>query len=110
MKNFLHEGNNLDCIAPAGGVVAGKPVKIGDIIVVPATNAAEGEAFAGWTEGVYEVATDTGTAWGQLEKVYLLADGSAFTKTAAGNAKAGVCEGGKLAAATTASVRLIPTI
>lgn len=110
MKNFVQEGNALDLVAPAGGVTAGKPVKIGDLIVVPSTDAAEGETFAGWTEGVYEVDTDTGASWAQGEKVYLLADGSAFTKTATSNTKAGVTIAAKASGATRSSVRLIPTI
>jgi predicted RecA/RadA family phage recombinase len=40
MKNWISEGRSLDLTAPAGGVVSGKPVKIGAYVVVPSTTAA----------------------------------------------------------------------
>jgi predicted RecA/RadA family phage recombinase len=110
MRNFVQEGNSLDLIAPAGGVVAGMAYLIGAIIAIAATTAAAGEEFAGWTEGVYDLPTDTGTAWAIGDKVYLLADGSAFTKTASGNTKAGVAVAAKQAGDTVGRIKLIPTI
>ncbi|MFN3943899.1 MAG: DUF2190 family protein [Allosphingosinicella sp.] len=115
MKNFVQEGVSLDWTAPAGGVTAGKAVKIGAAIVMPATDAAEGERFAGWVEGVYEVDKATGAAWAEGDALYLLADGSAFTKTASGNTKAGyaVVPEGYTAPASGAAkglIRLVPTI
>ena len=38
-KNYEQHGDTLDCIAPAGGVVSGKPVKIGTQVVVPQVSA-----------------------------------------------------------------------
>lgn len=110
MRNFVQEGNALDLTAPAGGVVTGKFYLIGAILAVAAVTVAAGEAFAGWTEGVYDVDTDTGAAWAVGDKVYFLADGSGFTKTASGNTKAGYAVAAKASGDTTGRVRLVPTI
>lgn len=115
MKNFVQEGNSLDWIAPAGGVTAGKAIRIGVAIVMPATDAAEGESFAGWTEGVYEVDKATGAAWAAGDKLYILADNSGFTKTATNNFAAGyavVPEGGTapVSGDVRGQIRLVPTL
>jgi predicted RecA/RadA family phage recombinase len=110
MNNFVQEGNALDLVAPTGGVVGGKAYLIGSILVIAATTVVAGQLFAGWTEGVYDVNTDTGAAWAVGDKIYLLADGSAFTKTATSNTKAGYAIAAKASGATTGRVRLVPTI
>ena len=43
----MEDGNVLTLIAPAGGVQSGVPAVIGDLVVVPLVDAAEGEPFAG---------------------------------------------------------------
>lgn len=110
MKNFVQEGVSLDLVAPTGGVIAGMAYLIGSIIAVAATTAAEGEEFAGWTEGVFDLPTDTGAAWAVGDKVYLLADGSAFTKTATANTKAGLAVAAKASGETTGRIKLFPCI
>lgn len=110
MKNFVQPGETLDLTAPSGGVVSGKAYKIGSIIAVAAADAAQGDTFAGYTEGVFDLTSDTGAAWAVGDTVYLLADGSAFTKTATGNTKAGVAVAAKLSAATVGRIRLVPSI
>ncbi len=110
MKNYVQEGTALDLTAPAGGVVSGSPYKIGSIICVAAVDAAAGETFAGYTEGVYDLPSDTGAAWAEGDVVYLLADGSAFTKTATANTKAGVAVAAKASADTTGRIKLIASI
>lgn len=110
MKNFIQEGLALDLIAPVGGVVSGKTVKIGAIIAVPGTTQDEGEAFAGWTEGVYEVDSNTGTAWAVGDVIYWDDTNKRFTKAVTDNTKAGIAVEAKLAAAVTGKVKLVPTI
>ena len=110
MKNFVQPGDALDLTAPAGGVVAGMMYLIGAIVCVAATTVAAGEPFAGWTEGVYDLPAEAGVAWGEGDKLYLKADGTQFTKTAAGNKLAGVAVAPKEAAAVVGRIRLIPTI
>jgi len=110
MKNFVQPGEALDLTAPTGGVVAGMMYKIGAIIAVAAAAAAEGAAFAGYVEGVFDLPSDTGAAWAVGDTVYLLANGAAFTKTATSNTKAGVAVTAKASAETTGRIRLIPSI
>lgn len=59
-KNFVQDGDVLTLIAPAGGVVSGVPVAIGQLVVVPITDAAAGEQFGGKTNGVWSVAVEAG--------------------------------------------------
>lgn len=54
MKIFIQPGNSLDLIAPAGGVVSGTPLLIGEsILAVPVASKAATEIFAGQVEGVF---------------------------------------------------------
>ena len=53
MRNFIQEGRMLTAKAPAGGVVSGKGVKIGDMFGIPAITAAEGDDFEMAVEGVF---------------------------------------------------------
>lgn len=52
-KNYHQDGEVLDLIAPAGGVVSGQPVQIGTINAVALVDAAAGEIFAGKVTGVF---------------------------------------------------------
>lgn len=110
MKNFVQEGLSLDLTAPAGGVLAGKAVKIGAILAIPATNAAEGEPFAGWTEGVYEIDSNTGTGWVVGDVIYWDDTAKRFTKAVTDNTKAGIAVEAKASAGVTGKVKLVPTI
>jgi predicted RecA/RadA family phage recombinase len=110
MKNYRAEGRALDFTAPSGGVVSGRPLVIGAVLVVPATTAAEGEKFSGWIEGVYEFDKATGTAWGEAEVIYFNPSTGKFTKTATDNHKAGIAAEAALSAATAGFVRLVPSI
>lgn len=97
MKNFLQPGNILDLVAPAGGVVSGAPLIIGQIFAIPQADAAVGETFAGLIEGVVEVnklSTDVVAAgdklnWNDTNKELQLAtsdlDSVATAVEAAGN-------------------------
>ena len=44
-KNFVSTGSQLSFVAPAGGVVSGKPIKIGALTVVPLESALAGAEF-----------------------------------------------------------------
>lgn len=109
MKNWISEGRSLDLTAPAGGVVSGKPVKIGAYIVVPSTTAAEGEKFAGAVEGIFEVdaATHASTqAWAECQILYWDDANKRFTVTATDNTKCAVAAVAKASAIATGQVRL----
>lgn len=60
MKNYVQQGEVLDLVAPAGGVVAGEGYVIGSIFVVAAVSAAAGQPFSGDTTGVFELTKNTG--------------------------------------------------
>jgi predicted RecA/RadA family phage recombinase len=111
MKNFVQEGLSLDFVAPAGGVVGGAPELRGSILHIPAKNAAEGESYAGWVEGVYELPCATGTAWDMTVTVlYWDATNERVTNTATNNTKIGFAAAPKVASAPTGNVRILPII
>jgi predicted RecA/RadA family phage recombinase len=53
MKNGSGSGANLTLVAPSGGVESGKLYVLGGLAVVAVNSAAEGELFAGLTEGEF---------------------------------------------------------
>lgn len=71
MNNLKQAGGDVVTLtAPAGGVVSGTPVKIGQLFVVPIVTAAVNERFAARVTGVFELVKDAGTAWTEGELVY----------------------------------------
>jgi predicted RecA/RadA family phage recombinase len=70
MKNFISYGNNLDLVAPAGGVLAGRPAKTGAIISIPTNDAPAGAPFVGEVTGTWELAKVPAQAWVLGEKIY----------------------------------------
>ena len=79
-KNYVQDGDVLTLTAPAGGVVAGVPVAIGQLVVVPLVTVAAGQPFAGRTDGVWNIACAAGLAAGAKVSVKdgaLVADGTA---------------------------------
>lgn len=110
MNNFVQKGTTLDLIAPAGGVVSGKTVKLGAIIAVPGTTKKEGEAFPGTVQGVFDLDAKTAQAWDAGAIVYWDDTAKVYTTTASGNTKAGYTVAAKDAAAATGRVKLIPTV
>jgi predicted RecA/RadA family phage recombinase len=110
MNNYVQPGRDLDLVAPVGGVVSGSPVKLGSIIAVPGTSAAEGKQFAGTTEGVFDLPAKTAQAWAGYPTVYWDDAAKVFTTTAGGNTKAGHAIADKDAAAATGRIKLVPTV
>lgn len=113
MKNYVQDGIALDLIAPSGGVVSGLAYKIGSIIALAAVDAAEGETFAGYVEGVYDVVAATHAtdqAWTEGLLIYWDDTAKAFTITATSNTKAGVAVAAKASTAAEGRLRLVPTI
>ena len=63
MRNFRQTNQEpIPFTAPSGGVVSGRPVIIGDFVVVPQVTADEGEVFAGLIEGVFVFTKASGFA------------------------------------------------
>ena len=111
MKNYVQRGDSYDFTAPAGGVIGGTPVKIGDLVVIPSATVAQGLRFAGNITGVYDpVPAATGQAWTEGQKLYWDDTAKVFTSTAASNTKcANACEV-KASADAVGRVRLHPCL
>ena len=110
MKNFVQKGNALDLTAPSGGVTSGVPVKIGNMVVVPATDADEGDTFAGYVNGVFDItaegaASDQALAEGAT--VYWDATNKRATATSTNNTAFGYAAAAKATADTTVRMLLV---
>lgn len=90
-KNFVQPGHTIACVAPVGGVIAGKLYLLGALLVVAAITAAEGESFEGHTGGVWDFTNKTAANTPTFgAKAYLNAAGTEITTTASGNTFIGV--------------------
>lgn len=67
-KNYVCTGTQMAFVAPAGGVVAGKPIKMGALTVVPLETAAAGIEFTGALSGVWSLPCDTALTIGAAVK------------------------------------------
>jgi predicted RecA/RadA family phage recombinase len=90
MKTYIQPGEVLEFTAPAGGVVSGTGVKIGDILVIAMVTAAAGEKFNGIRQGVVEHAKLSAQAWTEGQQVNWDDTNKRFTTVTTGNFKAGV--------------------
>lgn len=63
MKNYVQPGDVLTVVAPGGGVTSGVGFFLGDLFVVPTTDASSGENVECLTTGVVELAKATGTGF-----------------------------------------------
>jgi predicted RecA/RadA family phage recombinase len=55
-KNIVSNGKTLDFTAPAGGAVAGVPVVINDLVLIPISSGPAGTPLVGITDGEWRVA------------------------------------------------------
>ena len=92
-KNYQQDGNVLTFIAPAGGVVSGKPYVIGAMALVALETVDADKPFSGRVTGVFRLPCAAGLAVGvkvSLKDGGLVADGTAssfpFGKLAAAEA------------------------
>lgn len=90
MKNYVQPGEVLEFTAPAGGVVSGTCVKIGDLLVCATTTAAATEKFNGLRLGVIEHAKLSAQAWTEGQQVNWDDTNKRFTTVTTGNYRAGV--------------------
>lgn len=70
MQNYKQSGKTMDFTAPTGGVVSGTAYLIGALLVVAQADAAEDEAFAGVTDGVFTLPKTAGSAWTEGQQLY----------------------------------------
>lgn len=90
MKNYVQPGEVLELTAPAGGVVAGTGVKIGEVLVIPLVDAAVGVKFNGVRVGVVDHAKLSAQAWSEGDQVNWDNTNKRFTTVTTGNFKAGI--------------------
>lgn len=109
MKNYVQDGRALDLVAPYA-VTSGGGMKVGAIIAIAACDAALSAVVAGYTTGVYDATSDTGTAWAVGDVVYWDDAAKRFTKTTTSNTKAGYAVAAKLAGDVTGRISLVPSI
>ncbi len=116
MKTFVQPGESVELTAPAGGVVSGVGVQIGELLVIatvtktPAQVTAGDNRFNGLVEGVITHAKAPSQAWIEGARVYWDEGNKRFTTSAGGNLPAGysVAAVGGGADETTGTVLLKP--
>jgi predicted RecA/RadA family phage recombinase len=90
MKTYVQPGEVLTFTAPAGGVVSGTGVKIGDILVIATVTAAAGDPFTGIRVGVVEHAKTSAQAWTEGQQLNWDNTLKVFTTVTTGFFRAGV--------------------
>lgn len=108
MKNKFSEGSPIEVTVPSGGCTSGLPLKVGLLIGVPVTTQVIGDTVALHMTGVFDLASDTGTAWAVGDLAYWDDTAKVVTKTTTSNQKLGIITAAKLSAATTGRVRIQP--
>lgn len=106
--NFNQPAEIREFTAPSGGVVAGTPVLIGALVVIPLVTAAQTIRFNGALAGEWTLPKATGATWSEGQTLYF--DSSAVNFTTAQSASARRAGSAMAAAAsgdTTGSVRLV---
>lgn len=96
MQNFEKEGDIQTFVTPAGGVVSGTPVQIGQALAVPAVTITAAQVtadptieFEGLVRGVFTVVKAASQAWTQGQLIYWDDGNTQFTSDATGNRLAG---------------------
>lgn len=110
MKTKFSEGSPIDVTVPSGGCTAGAGLLINGFFCVPVTTAAQGDVVSTHVTGVFDLTSDTGTAWSFGDVLYWDNTNKRLTKTSTSNTKVGQCVADKTSAATTGRIRLIPSI
>jgi predicted RecA/RadA family phage recombinase len=109
MENFVHPGEVITAIAPAGGVTSGDGVLIGAMFGVAGYTATAGAEVELRVEGVFTFAKTAGDNITAGARVFWDDTTKEITTTAAGNLRVGWATQTKAPATTTINVRLVPT-
>jgi predicted RecA/RadA family phage recombinase len=79
-KNYAGNGETVTFVAPTGGAVAGVPVAVNDLVVLPLQSGVKGTPLVGRTGGAWTVPAAAGLKQGQ--KVGILNGGLVAAATA----------------------------
>lgn len=90
MKTYRGPAKSPEFTAPAGGVVSGTGVKIGDILVIATVTKNATERFVGLRLGMVEHAKLSAQAWTEGQQVNWDDTNKRFTTVTTGNFRAGV--------------------
>lgn len=91
MDIFMQPGNVVEFTAPVGGVYAGIPKQIGQLIVVPVVDANEGAAFNAYTTGVFSLRKAAPQAWAEGDRIFWDENNQECTKVAGALPEIGIC-------------------
>ena len=106
MRGYIQAGDSLNLLAPSGGVTSGTPLLVGGLLVVPATTALEGVAFAGRVDGVFEYTKTSAQAWTAGQRIYWNTSTSKFDSDGSTGPLVGVATEIKANPTSTGIVRL----
>jgi predicted RecA/RadA family phage recombinase len=84
MKNYIQPGKTITLVAPYA-VTSGQGARVGQLFGVANGTYASGADGEFDTEGVHELAKETGTAWTQGQKLYWDDTAKLITHTATSN-------------------------
>ena len=104
-KNNIQKGDVINLTAPTGGVKSGVAVLVGSLLIIPVSDAEEGEMFAAQTVGVFSVAKASG-AITECQKLYWNSTNSNLTTTASGNILVGCATSPAASGDATVNARL----
>lgn len=105
----VQEGKRLDFTNSGSAISSGDVVVIGEGVGVAISDiAASTGVGAVHTEGVFQLAKVTGTAFSQGDRLFWDTSNAYLTKTATGNKYAGMCTEAASSGATSAKVKLDP--
>ncbi|MBL4833648.1 MAG: DUF2190 family protein [Pseudomonas sp.] len=79
MKNYVQDGDIVTVIAPSGGVKSGDLVRVGHILGVAITDAAEGDEVELKTTGVHDLPKTSAQAWAVGAPIYSIAASNLLT-------------------------------
>jgi predicted RecA/RadA family phage recombinase len=107
MRNSIQQGQTITAPAPAGGVFAGRPYALGDIIGVATADAAVGVITVFETQqSIYRFNKNPGEAWTLGQKLYWDVANNRFTTTAGTNLLLGNAAATALSAETSGLVKM----
>jgi predicted RecA/RadA family phage recombinase len=79
-KNYSSDGSTVNFVAPTGGAIAGQPLALGQLVVMPIGSGPKGTPLVGVTNGAWNVPVAPGLKQGAKVSVLagaLVADGTA---------------------------------